>query len=80
MGSAELTDGVWIWPEGLAIYVERFAVTLPEQFVEHMIENAFAIAPDLDSEALEETPVDFSFWRRWCAAHIDSSKMLRPKA
>jgi len=33
MGSADLTDGDWVWPEGLAVYVERYAVRLPEDFL-----------------------------------------------
>jgi len=29
-GSADLTDGEWYWPEGLAHYVQRHSVILPE--------------------------------------------------
>jgi hypothetical protein len=32
-GSSELTDGSWVWPEGLAHYVEDHYVRLPEAFV-----------------------------------------------
>lgn len=35
MGSAERSDGVWAWPEGLAHYVERHAVHLPDEFLDH---------------------------------------------
>jgi hypothetical protein len=37
MGSCDLTDGVWIWPEGLAHYVEAHEVWLPDSFVEHAL-------------------------------------------
>src|SRR5262245_47957365 len=39
MGCAELTDGVWLWPEGLTHYVECHAVRLPEEFVATMQAN-----------------------------------------
>src|SRR5271169_3678496 len=34
MGSWDLTDGTWVWPEGLAHYVEVHGVILPEEFVD----------------------------------------------
>src|SRR5262249_51379125 len=33
LGNGELTDGEWIWPEGLPHYVQRHAIRLPEEFV-----------------------------------------------
>ena len=35
-GAAERSDGVWVWPDGLAHYVERHHVMLPQAFVAHM--------------------------------------------
>lgn len=35
MGRRELTDGTYVWPEGLAHYVERHDVLLPRPFVAH---------------------------------------------
>ena len=35
-GSAEMTDGVYCWPEGLAHYVKRHLVRLPAEFVRHV--------------------------------------------
>jgi len=43
MGSKELTDGVFVWPEGLHHYVSRYNVVLPEEFVEHMKLNNFNV-------------------------------------
>ena len=34
-GSLELTDGTYVWPEGLAHYVEQHGVKLPGEFLEH---------------------------------------------
>ena len=31
IGSTELTDGDWVWPEGLGHHVERHSVILPEE-------------------------------------------------
>jgi uncharacterized protein (TIGR03067 family) len=36
MGSADLHDGEWEWPEGLAHYVEHHSVLLPDEFIETM--------------------------------------------
>jgi hypothetical protein len=35
-GSAELTDFVYCWPEGLSHYVSEHDVRLPEEFVAHV--------------------------------------------
>lgn len=35
-GSAEQTDGKYIWPTGLAHYVEEHNVRLPQEFVDHV--------------------------------------------
>jgi len=34
-GSRDLTDGVYVWPEGLAHYLESHHVRLPDVFVVH---------------------------------------------
>jgi hypothetical protein len=36
MGSADFCDGDWLWPEGLAHYVEKHSVRLPDEFIECM--------------------------------------------
>jgi len=41
-GSAELTDGVFCWPEGLAHYLVVHEVRLPEEFVEHVLSDDVA--------------------------------------
>ena len=54
VGSLELSDGVFIWPEGLAHYVREHAVRLPDLFVEHVHARVLE---------LEEAPVDDDWWR-----------------
>jgi hypothetical protein len=53
-GSLEFTDGVFIWPEGLAHYVKEHAVRLPEHFVRHV--RSF-------TDDVESAEVDESWWR-----------------
>lgn len=35
-GTAEMTDGTYCWPEGLAHYVRHHNVRLPDEFVQHV--------------------------------------------
>ena len=66
MGHRELTDGEWIWPEGLAHYVEYHSVKLPDQFIITIKANTFHVPNDLDTEALFEVPKSYEFWKSWC--------------
>lgn len=36
-GSADLTDGVWVWPEGFAHYLKEHNVKPPSEFIIHVI-------------------------------------------
>lgn len=53
-GSLELSDGTYIWPEGLAHYVIDHRVRLPQQFVDH-VERARCLTDD--------AVVDDTWWR-----------------
>jgi hypothetical protein len=53
-GSLELTDGVYLWPEGLGHYVTVHSVRLPDSFVNHV--RSF-------TDAIESADVDESWWR-----------------
>lgn len=53
-GSAEFTDGVYVWPEGLAHYVEDHSVRLPAEVIEHGLRR-------LDD--LEQAEIDSDWWR-----------------
>jgi len=39
-GGADLTDGVWVWPEGLPHYIEEHGVQLPADFVAYIMERS----------------------------------------
>lgn len=36
-GSADLTDGAWVWPEGYAHYLLAHGVVPPQAFVDHVL-------------------------------------------
>lgn len=54
-GSLELTDGTYVWPEGLLHYVVDHDVRLPTEFVAHVAAQ---------TEAHESATHDDSWWRR----------------
>ncbi len=54
-GSLELSDGTYVWPEGLVHYVEAHSVRLPAEVVEH-IQRA--------RRELEDAEMDDSMWLR----------------
>ena len=37
MGSADMTDGTYTWPEGYIHYIERHGVRPPDAFVQHVL-------------------------------------------
>jgi hypothetical protein len=69
MGTADLSDGTYVWPEGLWIYVERFDVRLPDDMIEHMRTHGFEVPSSLDVVALEERAVDMKYWEDWAARY-----------
>jgi hypothetical protein len=74
MGSQDLTDGVWVWPEGLAHYVSAHSVRLPEMFLEQARNHRYKVTPQQLAEPHPEADgefgvYDFELWRRWSAAN-----------
>jgi hypothetical protein len=75
LGSCDLTDGQWLWPQRLEHYVQAHDVCLPEAFVSTMRNNGWRIPPELDADGilttLEDTgnlPFgDLSYWIPWAA-------------
>lgn len=53
-GSLELTDYVYVWPEGLSHYLIEHKVRLPDVFVEHV---------RTQQEKLDDYEIDDSWWR-----------------
>ena len=53
-GSLELSDGTFLWPEGLCHYVSEHAVRLPGDFVRHIISI---------STQMKDADIDDSWWK-----------------
>lgn len=60
MGSRDLTDGAWVWPEGLSHYLRVHSVRLPEEFIHHALSHSRPFAPVADG-----VQPDFSLWVDW---------------
>lgn len=61
MGSAELTDGAWVWPSGLSHYVRDHAVSLPDEFIAHILAGG-----SKPSEPGSDELPDDRLWLNWC--------------
>ena len=55
LGTQDMTDGTYVWPEKLEHYLVDHGVRLPHEFVLHI---------DSYHAAIEEIDVDFSWWRK----------------
>lgn len=79
-GSAELTDGKWVWPEGLAHYLRRHPIALPSEFVRD------ATATDRSGRVSRSLPVpkpgvDRSYWTNWARSYrVPAVEMLLDEA
>jgi hypothetical protein len=72
-GSRCVTDGEWVWPEGLVHYVEVHRVPLPAEFLESMERNGWKV-PRLSAAQVQAgasgkdaTHWDRLFWVEWTA-------------
>lgn len=65
MGSADLTDGEWVWPEGLAHYVEVHQIRLPDDFLDHARANAFRVPRTGARRASRARAKSSDFWEQW---------------
>jgi hypothetical protein len=70
LGSVDLTDGDWVWPEGLEHYVTTHAICLPDQFVATMAARGWDVpsaVPPVDPSTLFEDLRRFDLWLGWAA-------------
>lgn len=78
LGRRDLTDGVWVWPEGLAHYVEAHSVRLPERFLRHALERR---RPPVVRFSDREGLIDDASWLAWGreqGASLDLSSWVVP--
>jgi hypothetical protein len=76
MGGGEFTDGEWLWPEGLAHYVEAHSVRLPDAVVASMERRGWLIPAELGP--LDASLVDESFWIAWGAQAAGAARGRSP--
>jgi hypothetical protein len=61
MGTADLTDGTYCWPEGLRHYLLKHAVRLPEPLVQHIL--AQPVFPHSKAaQASPTSPTTLTWW------------------
>ena len=65
LGCADLTDGVWYWPEGLSIYVLRYSVRLPGAFLAHMAARGYQPPPHEELEMITRYRISQRYWVNW---------------
>ncbi len=65
MGCRDLTDGEWVWPEGLAHYVEKHNVCLPDLFISTMQKNSWLVPQSINFQHRSEVGVCSSYWIKW---------------
>jgi hypothetical protein len=67
-GVSDITDGKWIWPQGLAHYIEKHSVILPEEFIDTMRSNHWQVpqCPDLRRIHSQACKIPANrFWLKW---------------
>jgi hypothetical protein len=67
MGNRDVTDGVFVWPDGLVHYVHRHGVRLPAPFVAHVMARRGDRRP-FAARSLRARRYDAAPWLRWARA------------
>jgi hypothetical protein len=77
LGSVERTDGEFLWPSGLAHYVRRHDVRLPDEFVAAITDRHVpALDPD---QSWIDVPIDTDWWRSQRGFGSQAQTFLTPK-
>jgi hypothetical protein len=66
VGVLELSDGKWVWPQGLDHYVRAHKIRLPDEFVTYAASQNFRIPESLPPFDAYSLGVDLKFWAEWC--------------
>ena len=72
LGKEEWTDGEWLWPEGLAHYVWRHSVTLPDEFVDSASARGWKVPKQIDWVR----QLDYSCWLDWAKRLPDQATAI----
>lgn len=77
MGDADLTDGHWCWPEGLAHYVEAHSIRLPDTFLRSIRGKVFQMTSSQVMLDPIETLVDPRTWETWAKKQGSWKRLTR---
>ena len=69
-----LSDGEWIWPEGLAHYIEKHNICLPDEFILTMQKNSWSIPQNIDFQHYWQLGVNVSFWINWAIEYTQTKQ------
>ncbi len=75
LGACDLTDGEWVWPEGLEHYVEEHGICLPDEFIDWMRRRKWMVLIPAKKARWDGQVYDFSFWTAWATAVKDDPVM-----
>jgi hypothetical protein len=74
MGDRDLSDGLWVWPQGLAHYVACHDISLPGEFLDTMRASQWSVPKDRPLHIpTSDCSMLGNFWADW-------TKQLRAKA
>ena len=65
MGCSEMTDGHWLWPDGLPHYVEVHDVALPADFVARAVASGGVVPQPVEIPALPDLKWETETWIDW---------------
>lgn len=68
LGTSDLTDGTWVWPEGLEHYLQTHELPLPAEFRSTVAANGYQIPLAPDIELHRDGDYDYTFWRSWATS------------
>jgi hypothetical protein len=71
-GTSCVTDGTWVWPEGLVHYVEVHKVPLPDEFLATMRRHLWRV-PFWAGARAASKHWDSTFWVEWSARCLNGS-------
>ncbi len=77
MGDSDFSDGLWLWPEGLAHYVLEHAVRLPEEFLRHVRHEAEHPGRKYKLLGTDQKFCDYDFWVAWSDEHANPESGFR---
>lgn len=77
MGSHNLTDGIWVWPEGLWIYFRYFYIKLPDRFIDTIKSLNFMIPNDISPD-IDDVDWDFELWLNWSESYYLDCSSTEP--